>query len=147
MRLLIEALNGVFDEGTEEREILTEAYDIIRSSHPSVASEAKNHLIMLDHSRVKLSTLYYSITRIISHLRGMVQSTYDAQYTRLVKLGRPSKDAIESEIRTTNPEYSGISQKIKDYEEVKELINMYLRCIDASRSSTQEILKNIYRID
>lgn len=147
MRLLSEALNGVFDEGSEEREIIIEAYNIIRTSNPSVASEAKNHLIMLDRSRVKLSTLYYSISRVISSLKDQIQGTYDSQYVRLVKMGRPSKDAIESEIRATNAEYSGISKKIRDYEDVKDLISMYLRCIDSNRSTVTEILRNIYRID
>lgn len=140
-------LTLAFNEGSEEYEILKEAYSLIVHSFPSVASEAKNHLIMLDHCRVKLSTLYYSICRTISDMKDNVQSTYDIQYTRLVKMGRPSKDAIESEIRSTNGEYAGLYKKIRDLEDVKDLVSMYMRCIDSNKSTVTEILKNIYRID
>lgn len=142
-----ETLEGIFDEGTEEYNIIKETYDLITQSAPTIAAEAKTHLILLDHNKVKLSTLYYGICRKISNLRDQVQTTHDASYVRLVKVGRPSKDAIEAEIRMTNPKYSGISKKISDYEDVKDLISMYIRCVDSSRTTTLEILKNIYRLD
>lgn len=142
-----ETLTLAFSEGTEEYETLHTAYKLITTSYPSVASEAKNHLIMLDHSRMKLATLYYGVCRNISHLRDMTQATYDTQYTRLVKMGRPSKDAIEAEIRSTNGEYAGVSKQIKDLEDVKDLISMYMRCIDSNKSTVTEILRNVYRID
>lgn len=142
-----ETLTLAFSEGTEEYEVLKDAYKLITSSYPSVASEAKSHLIMLDHSRMKLATLYYGVCRNISQLRDTMQATYDIQYTRLVKMGRPSKDAIEAEIRSTNGEYAGVSKRIKDLEDIKELISMYMRCIDSSRSTVTEILRNVYRID
>ena len=142
-----ETLTLAFNEGTEEHEILHTAYKLITTSYPSVASEAKSHLIMLDHSRMKLATLYYGVCRSISQMRDTTQATYDTQYTRLVKMGRPSKDAIEAEIRSTNGEYAGISKRIKDLEDIKELISMYMRCIDSSRSTVTEILRNVYRID
>lgn len=139
--------NEIFGEKSEESEILSGAYELITQSVPTIAAEAKTHMILLDHSRTKLSTIYYMICCKISSLRESVQSTYDSQYTRLVKLGRPTKDAIESEIRSTNPEYSGISKKISDYEDLKNLVSMYIRCIDSNKNTTIELLRNINRID
>lgn len=142
-----ELVEGIFSEGTEEYDILNDTYNLITQSAPTVASEAKTHLLLLDHTKVKLSTLYYSLCRTISKLRDQVQSAYDSSYMRLVKLGRPSKDAIESEIRVLNPEYAKIYRKLIDYEDLKDLVNMYIKCIDSSKITTIEILKNIYRID
>lgn len=147
MEKLSDSLSYLFPEGSEELDVLKSTYHIITSTYPSVASEAKSQLIVLDQCRVKLSTLYYSICRTISRLRDSMESTYNASYVRLVKLGRPSKDAIEAEIKATNPEYSGVAKKISDYEDAKNLINMYIRCVDSSKSTVTEILRNIYRID
>lgn len=147
MEKLSSSLSYLFPEGSEELEVLESTYKIITSSYPSVASDAKSHLIVLDQCRVKLSTLYYSLCRAISRLKDGMESTYNSSYVRLVKLGRPSKDAIEAEIKATNPEYSGVAKKISDYEDVKNLVNMYIRCVDSSKSTVIEILRNIYRID
>lgn len=132
---------------SEESKILEETYGLITQSVPTVISEAKTHMLLLDHARTKLSTIYYMVCREISRLNALVQPTYDAQYTRLVKLGRPTKDAIESEIRSINPEYSGTYRKMCDYEDLKNLITMYIRCIDSNKNTTVEILHNINRID
>lgn len=142
-----ELVSGVLGDKSEETETVVEVYELITQSAPTIASEAKTHMILLDHARTKLSTVYYMLCREISRMKDEVRSSYDSQYTRLVKLGRPTKDAIESEIRATNPQYSGVSKTISDYEDVKNLINMYLRCIDSSKQTTVELLRNINRID
>lgn len=142
-----ELLDGVFNEGTEEYELIVDTYNLIVQSAPTIASEAKTHLLLLDHNKIKLATLYYSLNRRIMELQDSVQQTHDASYMRLVKLGRPSKEAIESEIRATNPEYAGVSRQINMYESVRDLISNYMRCIDSSRMTTTEILRNIYRVD
>lgn len=143
----VELLDGVFNEGTEEFDTLKETHDLIVQSSPIISAEAKTHLLLLDHSRVKLVTMYYSLSKRIASLNDQFQATHDAAYTRLVKIGRPSKDAIEAEIRATNPEYAGISRQIIKYENIKELVSMYIRCIDASKTTTIELLKNMYRLD
>lgn len=132
---------------SEESKILEEVYSLITQTVPTVISEAKTHMLLLDHAKIKLSTIYYMTCREISRMTKLVRPTYDSQYTRLVKLGRPTKDAIEAEIRSTNPEYSGIYHKICDYEDLKNLITMYIRCIDSNKNTTVEILHNINRID
>lgn len=142
-----EMLEGIFDPGTEEYQIIEESYQLIASTAPTIAAEAKTHLLLLDHMKIKLATLYYMLGRNISKMRVAIQSTYDASYTRLVKLGRPSNAAIETEIRATNPEYAGISRKIDDYEAIRELINNYIRCLDSSKTTTLEVLRDSRRID
>lgn len=142
-----EMLEGVFNEGTEEYEIIKEAYELVVNSAPTISAEMKTHMILLDHSKTKLATLHYLLGRNIAQLRETIQTTYDSQYTRLVKLGRPSKDAIESEIRATNPEYSGIAKKISSLQEVRDLVGMYIRCLDSSKQTTMEALRDSRRID
>lgn len=140
-------LSEIFGPESQEVDTLVDAYNLIVKTAPTVSSEAKTHLLLLDHSRTKLASLYYMITRVISKKWNSMQSTYDETYVQLVRRGRPSKDAIEAEIRQLNPEYSGIAYQVSQLEEVKELINMYLRCIDSNKTTTLEILRNINRID
>ena len=140
-------LQDVFDEGTEEYNIIKDTYDLITDNVPSIAAECKTNLILLDNCRVKLATLYYQLGRSISRAYEGVQQTHDQMYMRLVKLGRPSKEAIESEIRATNPEYSGVSKKVSLLEEVRNLVSMYMRCVDSRKQTTTELLRNINRID
>lgn len=137
----------VFGKNTEEYKIIEEAYKLIVEEEPMVASEAKNNMIFLDRSRVKLVTIYYSLCSKISGMRAEIQSSYDTSYTRLVKLGRPSNNAIESEIRATNPNYAGFSKLLEDYENLKRLISDYIRCIDNSKSTTIEMLRDSRRLD
>lgn len=144
---LKDSLVKIFGEKSEELLTITDTYGLIIKGSPTTISEAKTRMVLLDRAKTKLSTIYYMLCREISRLRETVQPTYDAQYTRLVKLGRPTKDAIESEIRASNPEYSGIQNQITAYEDVKTLITMYFRCIESDKGTVSEILRNINRID
>lgn len=140
-------ISEVFPEGSEEYETLLEVYQSTSQAIPATAAEAKVRMVIYDRLKVKLSTLLFNLSREQSRLQSTVQSTRDSQYTRLVKLGRPTKDAIEAEIRTTNPEYAGIMIKVNFYEDIKNLILTYLRCIDSQKTTALELLRNINRID
>lgn len=140
-------LDGIFNEGTEEYNQIKECYELISKSAPTISAEMKTTMILLDHSRVNLSTIYFMLCRNISKMKAEFQQTYDSQYARLVKLGRPSNAAIEAEIRSQNPEYSGITMKIETFEYVKDLINSYIKCIDECKKTTIEALRDSRRID
>lgn len=140
-------LEGVFDEGTQEYEIIKECYEMINKTVPSVASEAKTAMILADRCRVEMVTLIYLLSREISNTRSKLRDFGDSQYVRLVKLGRPSKEAIETEIRSTSPEYRKFSEKIEKLENVKELVNSYVRSLDSFRMTALEILKDSRRLD
>lgn len=142
-----EILNGVFPEDTEEFEEIKNCYDLITKSSISLISEAKSHLFLLDRSQIKLSTIYYLLSRRISSIRESIQSDYDASYTSLVRRGRPSKDSVESEIRSTNPVLYEVFSKISKLEDVKELVSLYLKCIDSSRKTAVEVIRTSGRID
>lgn len=142
-----ELVGDVFAEGTEEFKIITESYDLITKTTPSISAEAKTQMILLDHSRTKLSTLYYMLSREISRQKETYRKDYDAKYTRLVKLGRPSNAAIDAEIRTTCPEYATASVKVEALEQVRELVSSYMRCIDTTKQTAVEVLRDSRRID
>lgn len=140
-------LDGVFDEGTEEYKIIEESYNLIVGNAPTIAAEMKTNMILLDHARTKLSTLYYLTCREISRCRRKYEKSYDQQYTRLVKLGRPSKDAIEAELKVTCAGYAENYQKEEDLNQIKDLISSYMRCIDSCKQSAVEMLRDSRRID
>ena len=140
-------ISGVFPEGSDEFETLVECYNLVMGSTPSIAAEAKTNMTLLDHMRMKLSTLYFLLERSISKKRTQYQAVYDAAYTRLVKLGRPSNTAIEAEIRVTVPDYLTGSEEIEKLEQVKNLISGYLRGIDAYKQTSIEILRDSRRLD
>lgn len=140
-------IGEVFPEGSDEFETLVECYNLVMGSAPSIAAEAKTNMILLDHMRMKLSTLYFLLERSISSKRSQYQSDYDAAYTRLVKLGRPSNTAIEAEIRATVPNYLVGSGEVEKLEQVKSLILGYLRGIDAYKQTSVELLRDSRRLD
>lgn len=142
-----ELLEGVFDEGTEEYDIIKEGYEVIIKSAPTLSGEAKTQMILLDHCRSKLSTLYYLVSKKINKYRKEYQKAYDLGYIRLVKLGRPSHAAIDAELRCTCSEYAKVYDKITQLEQVKDLINSYIRCIDNNKQTAIEILRDSRRID
>lgn len=140
-------LSEIFSTESDEYKTLVEINRVLSMSSPSISSEAKSQMIILDSSKTKLSTIYFMLNRAISRLKREVQSAYDIQYTRLVKLGRPSNTAIEAEIRSTNPQYVTNSQRISDLEDIKDLIYNYMKCIDSCKFTASEILRDSRRID
>lgn len=144
---LEEKVSKIFSKDSEEFEVLLETYRLINRSTPLTSADAKNYLINLDHLRVKLSSIYYLISSRVTERKLTTQSTYDNLYVQLVRRGRPSKDAIESEIRELNPEIAGIFYQNCELEDIKSLVEYFLRCIDSSRLTTIELLRSINRID
>lgn len=116
---------------------------VLTLSTPVTESEANYIMEKLDSGKAELSSIYFQLSREISRLESEVQKDYDSSYSRLVRLGRPSKDAIEAEIRNSNPRYVEVSCRIKSLEDVKELISMYMRSIDAKKVSVLEALRSI----
>ena len=116
---------------------------VLTLSTPVTESEANYIMEKLDSGKAELSSIYFQLSREISRLESEVQKDYDSSYSRLVRLGRPSKDAIEAEIRNGNPKYVEVSYKVKSLEDVKELISMYMRSIDAKKVSVLEALRSI----
>lgn len=116
---------------------------VLTLSTPVTESEANYIMEKLDLGRAELSSIYFQLSREVSRLESEVQKDYDSSYSRLVRLGRPSKDAIEAEIRNGNPKYVEVSCKIKSLEDIKELISMYMRSIDAKKVSVLEALRSI----
>ena len=138
---------NVFDEGTEEFEILKDAYELIVSSGMVIHSEFKQTMILADASKVKLATLYYMISTQISEIRSSYEKTYNEIYIKLVKMERPSQHAIETEIKQVYPDYLVACNKIEKFEQVKELITMYIKSIDSIKQTAMEMLRDSRRID
>lgn len=140
-------ISDIFPQGSDEYNTLVECYNLIMGSSPSIAAEAKTNMILLDHMRMKLSTLYFLLERTISKKKSAYQNAYDSAYTRLVKLGRPSNTAIEAEIRVTVPEYLVGYDEVEKLEHVKGLILGYLKGIDSYKQTSVEILRDSRRLD
>jgi len=144
---LEDTLKEIFSENSDEYKLIIEASELVASSAPTIAAECKTIMLMTDHIKPRLSTLYFLLSREISKLKESYQASYDAQYVRLVKMGRPSNAAIEAEIRVSNAEFIALSKQVEKYEQVKELITFYIRCIDSLKQSAIEILRDSRRID
>ena len=142
-----EPLKSVFNEDSDEYKTIVEAYNIMSKSAPVTSGESKTQMLLLDNLRIKLSTYYYLCCKKISDLKKTTQSAYDTQYARLVKLGRPSNASIECEIRLNSPEYAKSYSQMTDLEDVKTLLSSYLKCLDNSKITAIEILRDSRRID
>lgn len=133
--------------GQEEVSIIMDTYNLINKNNPSILSEIKVHLSLLDGFQTKLSMIYYLLNRTISGRYQEVQEEHDRQYVTLVKRGRPSKDAIEAEIRSTCPEYAKTVIQTESLEEIREFVSMLLKCIESNRRTVTEILRTMGRVD
>jgi hypothetical protein len=142
-----ELFNGIFNEGSHELETIELAYQLISGTAPTTATQLKAQMIELDQMRIEMVTLYYLLNRKIMQLKDDTQRETDATYVRLVKLGRPSKDAIETELRATNEVYSVNSFKLENYNNAKELVLSFIRSIDARKQTVIELLRTAYRVD
>ena len=142
-----ELLDGIFNEGSHEYSVIELSYQMIVGTIPSTPAEMKTQMVQLDQQRTELSTLYYLLSREINYLKDDIQKETDATYVRLVKLGRPSKDAIETELRATNETYAVGSLKLENYIALRELVLSYIRSIDSRKQTVVELLRNSYRVD
>ena len=140
-------ISEVFAKGTEEYDTIVGTYDLIVSNAPTISVESKNIMALADTYKVKLASIYYGLSQKISAMKREYQKTYDNHYVRLVKLGRPSHTAIDTEIRTIYPDYVLLSQQIEDFEQVKELISIYIKAVDSVKQTATEMLRDSRRID
>lgn len=148
--MLNDTLKEVFPETSEEYKTIIEAYDLVSTSAPTIAAEAKTNMILLDSTRIKLSSIYFMISRNISNLKATYQQTHDAEYKRLSMtsgLSNPSNTTVETIIRSKNPAYAGAIKKCEDLEDVKTFLSNILRCIDSSKQTALELLRDSRRLD
>jgi hypothetical protein len=145
--MIEEALKKVFNDNSDEYQTITETYKLIVSSSPTINSESKTLMILADIDKVKLASIYFLLQQKISSIKKQYQQTYDNHYIRLVKLGRPSHVAIDTEIRSVYPDYVILSKQVEDLEQVKELVGMYIKAIDSLKQTAIEMLRDSRRID
>lgn len=140
-------LNDVFEEGTEEYTVLMDTYNFVIKSAPVLSVQSKSVMAESDVLKIKLSTIYYTLSRMIEDLRASYENQYNMLYVKLVKMERPSHHAIETEIKTNYPEYLVALKNITQYEMLKELVTMYIKSLDSLKQSAVEMLRDSRRID
>ncbi len=142
-----EALAEIFPTTSEEYDAITKAYNFVNSPIPMTAAEAKTLMYQIDGIRARLSTVYFLISRELSKQKSLIQHQYDISYTRLVKVGRPSHAAIETELKTMLPDYVIYLDISEKYEQVKELVSSLVRGLDEIKRTTLEAFRDARRID
>ena len=125
--MIQEQLKEIFPETSDEYITLVDAYNLVVSSAPTTTAEAKTQLILFDSTRIKLSSIYFMITKTIDKIHETNQVIHDQESSSIyAKMTNPSNTAVETKLRNKNPAYAMAVKQCNDLEKVKTLILSYL---------------------
>lgn len=97
-------LTNVMELGDEEIESVRDCLGMVHQATPTEAPGIFSRMERIIAASDNLSWVLTSIGRKKSEIVGEIKKIKDPQFTALVRQGRPSIQAIESEIRYTTPE-------------------------------------------
>ena len=126
-----------------EQEMIVNAVELLRSPIP----DSKTKMIKtIDEFLVAKSNLNYLMTKL-KQLRATINSPYRKEVENkmmiLVRQGRPSKDAIYSEIHSLSPALQESRDKLESIDRALELLAFQLNLID---SKTRNIDNFMYEL-
>lgn len=110
-------------------DILRRANKLLLEPTPTVQVMIEARVDSIDRLCVELRNLLYILENKIGNLDYEYKTIYDEQFTNLVRKGRPSQQAIESEIHSSNEFMMQRRQLLTNFEYLKNLITGYLRSL------------------
>ena len=132
---LLDNIRGYLSLTDHEVGILRETNRILREPTPTTQLGLENRVSVLDQCRTDLVNLLYMIEDRLSRVEFSYRNVYDPEFTRLTRAGRPSQQAIDSEIHSTIEKMSEWRDTINHYEFARNLLLGYLKSISASKET------------
>lgn len=126
-----------------EVEILRETNRILREPMPTIQVALEERVAQIDVCRTDLTNLLYMIEDRFEKIQYSYQSVYDPEFMRLTRAGRPSQQAIDSEIHATKESMMEWRDTIHHYEYAKNLIFNYLKSLNSTKETCLKKLKYI----
>lgn len=134
MSELLDKLKNTFGLTDYEVEFIRQLNIELKRPTPTTRVGINNRLDLLDEYRSKLANLIFMITSSMQEYQYKYHETYNASFTRLVRAGRPSTQAIESEIHTDEAMHR--QRKLLDsFENFRALLFSYMKSLDSCKST------------
>lgn len=147
IKTVSEYLSEILPEGSHEAKVVESVKNLLYRQLPNTAAGCTNRISEIDSIRSELVSLIYQINSYYSDINKEYKFIYDKEFTRLTALGRPSQAAIDSEISSKYPELFEIKIKLEKLDNLRALLNQYIRSLDQSRNSCIENWHDIRRVD
>lgn len=118
-----------------ERDRLRDMIRDLMKPTPESSMAAQTRVNDLENHRVWLINFVYMVTDKFNSLHDQYVREYDKEFTRISKLDRPNKQAVESEIHSSKPYLSNQRQVIENFDNFRTLLFSYLKSLEMARSS------------
>lgn len=129
---VIDYINSIVNIGDKCNDMIREAIGLIHQTLPVDNAGVFSKLTRFTSASDDLAFVIMSIQKEKDILELELRKIKDPKFTILVKAGRPSTQAIESEIRCTNPKVSELEDKISQFDNVLSYLNHVEKCMDRS---------------
>lgn len=131
---LINKLKHKFSLTDYEADFLLAINTELRRAMPSTKLGLEQRINLLDEYRVKLLNMIYQISDKHSEISFQYKEPYNLRFAKLIKAGRPSTQAVESEI-LNDPAMFELYKLLEEYENFKSLLFGYLKALGECKSS------------
>lgn len=102
---------------------------------PESSMAAQTVVNKLEEDRVWLINFLFMVTDKFNSLHDDYMRDYDKYFTRISKMDRPNRQAVDSEVHSTKPYLADKRQTIANFENFKSLLYSYLKSIEFARQS------------
>ena len=137
MENMVSTVKTRFALSDYEANFLREVNSELRKPTPSTPSMIGDRLTKLDDLRVRLLSMIYMITDKESEFAYEYYEKYNSDFTRLVRMGRPSTPAIEAEIHN-NAAMHKKKALLESFDAFKGMLFGYVKTIDGAKQTCYE---------
>ncbi|WJZ23538.1 hypothetical protein LIS04_110 [Listeria phage LIS04] len=132
---IIQELTG-FSE--DELAIIRQVNTQVSKAYPTGRTQCQERLSSLDTLRGRLNTLILLIKDSRFKKKRTYQSRHDGEYVRLSRIGRPNAQAINSEIRSNDPDLAKAEIDLDRLKHIIEYLDKLLWDMDKVRGDLLE---------
>lgn len=129
------SIKAQFSLNDTEIGIVREVNRILREPTPTVQTGIESRVSRIDSLRVEVQNLLYIVESKISDAEYDYHTVYDLEFTRLTRAGRPSQQAIESEIHSKDEVMKDKRRLLENYRDFKNLLLGYLKSLSSSKDT------------
>ena len=129
---IINYINDNVSIGDKCNDIIKECINLIHQSVPCDNAGVFSRLAHFNSVSDDLSYVILSTRKVRNNIEKELKKLKDPKFTILVRSGRPSTQAIESEIRFTMKEVADLEDKLITFDNIIDYLNHLEKCLDRS---------------
>lgn len=127
---IISYINENINIGDKCNDIIEECINLIHQGLPVDNAGVFSKLSHCNSASDDLAYVIMSVRKVRSDIEKELRKLKDPKFTILVRSGRPSSQAIESEIRFTIPEVANLEDKLSTFDNILDYLNHIEKCLD-----------------